>query len=64
MRYGKILRRTKIRCQACDCELTDWESTRKDAEGQYVDFCNRCYSSVKEDLFYIDCTTQIEDFDQ
>lgn len=54
-----------MHCRACDCELSDWESTRKDAEGQYIDFCNRCYSSVKEDLFYMDCVNaQIEDFDQ
>lgn len=52
-----------MRCLACDCELSDWESTRKDAEGQYIDFCGKCYSSVKEDLFYMEFTNQIEDLE-
>ncbi len=39
-----------MRCQACDFELSDYESTRKDANGQYVDFCNTCYHTIKGDL--------------
>lgn len=33
-----------MRCKACDHELSDFESTRKDeVTGQYLDLCNRCY---------------------
>ena len=33
-----------MRCQACDCELSDFESTRKSLEtGEYLDLCNKCF---------------------
>jgi hypothetical protein len=39
-----------MRCIACNIELTDYEATRKDKDGHFVDLCNYCYSSVKDDL--------------
>ena len=51
-----------MRCQACNCELTDYESVRKDQHGEYVDLCSKCYQFTKDDAlnletelnFYID----------
>ena len=51
-----------MHCQACDCELSDYESVRKDQHGGYVDLCSTCYQFTKDDAlsleneisFYID----------
>ena len=33
-----------MRCTACDRNLSDFESTRKDeTTGEYLDLCNKCY---------------------
>ena len=33
-----------MRCKACDCELSDFESTRKSSNtGEYLDLCNGCF---------------------
>ena len=40
-----------MRCRACDRNLSDFESTRKDHDtGQFVDLCNECISVVNADL--------------
>lgn len=39
-----------MRCQACDCELTDYEATRKDEHGVYLDFCSGCYFTVRDEV--------------
>ena len=40
-----------MRCYCCDKALSDFESTRKSvATGNYLDMCNKCYSTIKEDL--------------
>jgi hypothetical protein len=40
-----------MRCRACDRNLSDFESTRKDHNtGQFVDLCNECISVVNADL--------------
>ena len=37
-----------MRCQACDKNLNDWESVKKnDATGDYEDLCSRCLNSVR-----------------
>jgi hypothetical protein len=43
-----------MRCVACDKELNDYESTRKDLHGEYIDMCNHCYGTIKEDLLSTD----------
>jgi len=40
-----------MRCQACNAELNDYESTRKDDNGQFIDFCSDCFSEVKVALW-------------
>jgi hypothetical protein len=38
-----------MRCQCCDRNLNDYESTRKHAEtGDYLDICNKCISDLPE----------------
>ena len=39
-----------MRCLACNIELSDYESARKNNNGEYIDLCNYCYNSVKEDV--------------
>lgn len=40
-----------MRCYCCDKLLSDFESTRKSVNtGEYLDMCNKCYSTIKEDL--------------
>lgn len=36
-----------MRCQCCDRNLNDYESTRKHAEtGDYLDICNTCLNDI------------------
>jgi len=40
-----------MRCYCCDKLLSDFESTRKSVTtGEYLDMCNKCYSTIKDDL--------------
>lgn len=40
-----------MRCYCCDKNLNDFESTRKSvSSGEYLDMCNKCYSTVSDDL--------------
>ena len=44
-----------MRCQCCDKNLNDFESTRKSAStGEYLDMCNKCYSSISDDLISVE----------
>lgn len=43
-----------MRCVACDKNLSDYESTRKDLSGEYIDMCNHCYGTIKDDLLTVD----------
>jgi hypothetical protein len=44
-----------MRCQCCDKNLNDFESTRKHATtGEYLDMCNMCYSTVSDDLLSVE----------
>ena len=39
-----------MRCIACNKNLNDFESTRKDSVGNFVDLCNHCYHEVQSDI--------------
>ena len=44
-----------MRCQCCDKNLNDYESTRKSvSSGEYLDMCNKCYSSISDDLLSVE----------
>jgi hypothetical protein len=39
-----------MHCQACDCELSDTEATRKDIRGKYIDLCTYCYYEIRKEV--------------
>jgi hypothetical protein len=40
-----------MHCVACDKQLSDIETSRKSKKtGEYLDMCNRCFSSISEDV--------------
>ena len=40
-----------MRCTCCDRLLNDFESTRKSkTTGEYLDICNKCFSTIQQDL--------------
>lgn len=40
-----------MRCYCCNKMLSSFESTRKSANtGEYLDMCNKCYGTIKEDM--------------
>ena len=57
-----------MRCVACNKNLSDFESTRKDAiTGEYIDMCSQCFSEIAYDFLVIERTdlvdTEISDWD-
>ena len=43
-----------MHCVCCDSNLNDYESTRKDLNGMYIDMCTPCYLTIKDDLIVIE----------
>ena len=39
-----------MRCRICDVILSDYEATKKDNDGQYLDTCGQCLGSIREAL--------------
>jgi hypothetical protein len=39
-----------MHCQACNCLLSDSETTRKDAYGDYIELCNSCIYPIRKDI--------------
>ena len=40
-----------MRCQCCDQNLSDYESTRKShTTRDYLDLCNKCYNEIQSDI--------------
>jgi NAD-dependent SIR2 family protein deacetylase len=54
-----------MRCQACDRNLSDNESTRKDSTGKFMDLCNSCYKTIDRDINFQDIikTPELSDED-
>jgi hypothetical protein len=51
-----------MRCIACNAVLTDFEATRKGANtGDYIDMCERCFSTIKDDIDVIERKDLLED---
>ena len=40
-----------MRCRACNDELTDFESTKKDSNNEYYDLCGGCFNEIKTALW-------------
>lgn len=43
-----------MRCLACNVELNDFEATRKDKRGNYIDLCNHCFDASEYEFETID----------
>jgi hypothetical protein len=44
-----------MRCIACNKNLSDFESTRKNARtGEFIDMCTECFETIKDDFNTID----------
>jgi len=39
-----------MHCQACNCLLSDIETTRKDIFGDYIELCNVCLYPIRKDI--------------
>jgi len=53
-----------MKCCCCDKILNNFESTRKSkTTGDYLDMCNRCYSTIKDDVKTVDREDVSEDDD-
>ena len=40
-----------MRCQSCDKNLNDWESTKKNnVTNEYEDLCSKCLNAVTQDV--------------
>ena len=39
-----------MHCLACNCLLSDLETTRKDVFGEYVELCNSCLYPIRKDI--------------
>lgn len=61
-----------MRCVACNVELNDFESTRKNAEtGEYLDMCDLCFRGVKHSIpvierhdLQLEADTQEDEFEE
>ena len=42
------------RCLACNKNLNDYEATRKDLHGAFLDMCNKCYTPIQNEVPTID----------
>jgi hypothetical protein len=44
-----------MRCLACNCDMTDFEATRKWLQSrEFVDLCNRCFNSIKAECSLVE----------
>lgn len=44
-----------MRCLSCNCELTDFEATRKYAgTTDFVDLCNNCFNEIALDVLVVE----------
>lgn len=51
-----------MKCTACDRLLTTQEATRKfKGSGEYVDLCNKCLSTIDDQVSYTEGNVSDED---
>ena len=44
-----------MRCLSCNAALTDFEATRKTLKTEeYLDLCNNCYATIRDDVITLD----------
>jgi hypothetical protein len=60
---------TIMKCICCDCILTDFEATRRNARTkEFLDICNSCFEPIKNEFTVVERedlrnTVQVEDED-
>lgn len=53
-----------MRCLACNCELSDFEATRKWIQShEFVDLCNRCFQGIKSDAALVEEREDLRTFE-
>ena len=52
-----------MRCIACDKNLTDYESTIKDASGRYMDMCKGCLRWVRDSVDVVGGNPEVSDIE-
>ena len=53
------------RCYACDCNLSDYESTRKSkVTGEYLDLCDTCFSEVADVFQEVEDNLDLKDTEE
>jgi hypothetical protein len=54
-----------MRCLACDRRLNDRESTRRySSTGDFIDLCDRCFSTISDDVPDLDDEAVDEGIDE
>lgn len=56
-----------MHCRCCDCLLSDFESTRKNADtGEYLDMCDKCFkeSGLGKIIDVIERQDLVEEFEE
>ena len=52
-----------MRCIACNVELNDFESTRKDSDGRFIDMCNHWFRAGESEFDTIDRLDLLDESD-
>lgn len=39
-----------MHCLSCNSILSDYEASRKDTHGDYLDLCNTCYYPIRKEV--------------
>lgn len=53
-----------MKCYCCNNTLTTQEATRKfKTSGEYVDMCNKCLSTIDDEVSYTEGNTEDEEDD-
>jgi hypothetical protein len=52
-----------MRCVACNIELNDYEATRKDSAGRFLDLCNHCFKASEYEFDTVDRLDLLEESD-
>ena len=57
-----------MRCLACNKNLNDFESTRKNlVTGEYIDLCNTCFRDVASEMYVderADLDNELDEWDE
>jgi len=53
-----------MRCECCNRALSNQESTSKFLSGEYTNMCNKCLSTIEEDVQTMDSDIDGEDIEE